>query len=194
MDTLQNNSIQKTKNNHKRFISNYDIQRLFIINADSIDLFWQHELFCQMQVMAISRLKKNKKILITEDLTQNIFLELWIAIKTFDPYKNFDFYRWSSWHISRGIRKYYNFKKVKNSINLSEDFTISQPANQDDLVDILKAQKIVNKFPERSKQIFIDYTVYEKTLQEIALEKSLSPEGVRKIYLNCQKQIQREIK
>jgi len=180
MDTSQNNLNPKKMMLMSKHPSNIDIQQLYLNNDLLTNKELTNQLFQVVATNAISRIKKNKKIYLTKDLTQIIFLELWIAIKTFDPYKNFDFYRWSSWHVKTALRNFFRSEKRNHAINLLEQNT---KLNSIDIEYKIDLHRIINKKrikAERGIKILYDYTIEEKTLTEISKEQRLSIEGVRK--------------
>src|SRR5690606_18971000 len=105
MDNLLS-STDQTKKLQNSFLSNYDIQKIYLDNEYADSDGWMQEIYKKISYIAISRIKKYKNFSEKEDLLQSLHLSIWEAIKTFDPHKNFDFYRWLSWHINRHKRNF----------------------------------------------------------------------------------------
>jgi len=174
-------STDRAKKRQNRYLTNDDIQVIYLKNIGRKNDFWQRKLFKEISPIAISRIKKNSNILDREDLLQSVYLEIWVGIKSFDPHKNFDFYRWIGWHISRSIR---NFKKAKTkffSINLTSDSTSSVIFPKDDELLIRSIFDAQSGLADREKRIIYSYFFLGETLSEISEKERLSPEGVRKV-------------
>lgn len=181
MDNLLSN-IDQTKKKQNNFLSNYDIQKIYLNNEYSDSDVWMNEVFKNISYIAISRIKKYKNFSEKEDLLQTLYLSIWEAIKTFDPHKNFDFYRWLSWHMNRHIRNFMNAKQRFYSINLLNDSTLIQTNLEDRMIllkDILEHTKAVS---ERDCRMIYSYYFEGYTLSEIGQREGLSVEGVRKVH------------
>ena len=87
-------------------LSNLDIKMMYIANEKKDKKEWMSQIFVQTKFFAESRAKKYKIISAKDDLFQEAYLGLWEAILTYDYQKNFDFYRWAQWNISKKLRDY----------------------------------------------------------------------------------------
>ena len=96
-------------------LSNLDIKMTYIANENRKDSSWLNDVFVQTKFFAESRAKKYRNGIYDEDLTQEARLGLWEAIITYDYQKNFDFFRWAQWNISKKFRSYTSEFK-KNSV------------------------------------------------------------------------------
>lgn len=175
-------NIDRTKSLKNNIISNYDIQRIYLNNESSQNDIWLRDLFNKLSFLAISRTKNYKNKSDKEDLLQSLYLALWKALKTFDPHKNFDFYRWSSWHINRCIRDFQNSNRRFASINLLGDGRLEMINIEDKVILLRDILKYSSAFSKRDKQITYSYYVEGYTLSEIGKKEGLSAEGVRKVH------------
>jgi RNA polymerase sigma factor (sigma-70 family) len=141
-----------------------------------------NNLFLELYFLVPSRMKKYKKFSQDEDFEQELSAALWVAIKTFDCHKNFDFYRWSGWHLSKAARNFLGQKKVGNSINLYVQSALTEESQGQERVTLLR-QILVEKpiLSEREKRIIWDYYLEGKTLKEIGKDLVLTPERVRQV-------------
>ena len=166
-------------------LSNLDIKMIYILNENDESESWMPNFFMKVKFFANCRVKKIKNFSEKEDMIQEAYIGLWEAIKTFDYQKNFDFYRWAQWHISKKIRdcllENRKFRLAKSGIN---DVNIN-----DDLEEIVCSKMTVSKIllekdfglTEREKKVMVDNLYYEKTLSEISSDLEMSIEGIRKI-------------
>jgi len=176
-------------------ISNLDIKMSYIVNEDKLDRKWMEEIFVQTKFFADIRAKKYSNYLPDKDLSQEAYLGLWNAILSFDYQKNFDFYRWAQWNISKELRNY----SFRNKRNYSAKSNIKKElgnygyryVSHDEEVRlemIVFAKKIFSDsssiLTKREKIIVVDNLFLGKTLGEIAGPLSLSTERVRQIR-NC---------
>ena len=176
-------------------ISNLDIKMTYIANEKKAQKEWMTQVFVQTKFFAESRANKYKKIFSKEDLLQEAYLGLWEAILTYDYQKNFDFYRWAQWNISKKIRDYNSKSKrffaVKSSIkrDLSSCnyncFLESQEVELERSIVYKKlfsdAGSVLSKI---ERQVVMDNLVLGKKLKETAKDLDLSAERIRQIR-NC---------
>jgi len=167
----------------------------YIANEKKAQKEWMTQVFVQTKFFAESRANKYKKIFSKEDLLQEAYLGLWEAILTYDYQKNFDFYRWAQWNISKKIRDYNSKSKrffaVKSSIkrDLSSCnyncFLESQEVELERSIVYKKlfsdAGSVLSKI---ERQVVMDNLVLGKKLKETAKDLDLSAERIRQIR-NC---------
>ncbi len=165
-----------------RYIDNNQIRNIYLENEFLESSDWMLQLFNRLQFLVSSRVEKNKKKLPREDLRQELQLHLWLAIKSFDCHKNFDFYRWASWHLSTGIRVLRKQIQPLNSINLFSQCTSEHTGNRQEVVILLK-QILENNclLSVRERQIIVAYFAEGNTLKEIGQNLNLTPERVRQV-------------
>jgi len=176
-------------------ISNLDIKMLYIVNEGSLDERWKEKLFVQTKFFADIRAKKYSNYMPDKDLSQEAYLGLWNAILSFDYQKNFDFYRWAQWNISKELRNY----SSGNKRNYSAKSNIKKELGNYGCNDVLHNEEVQLEMIVFAKKIFSDSScvlstrekiivadnlLLGKTLEEIAEPLSLSTERVRQIK-NC---------
>lgn len=170
-----------------RFITNKSISDLYKKNKRNKSLKWKKKLFKDLYFLI-----NKKKYLSDKDLFQEVSIGLWTAIITFDFNKNFDFFRWSSWHISSRAKSY-KLKKSKlrifeNSIKLHElnigDHLDVQP-NRSTLEFNIDFKKWFDRegsdLEKRNAKIIADWLFAGNSLTQVAKENGLSIERVRQI-------------
>jgi len=176
-------------------LSNLDIKMTYIVNEEKNTKDWMHDIFVQTKFFAESRAKKYKNISSQEDLFQEAYIGLWEAILTYDYQKNFDFFRWAQWNISKKLRDYNSnskrFSIAKSGIKKelgSCDFgnVLNEKEVELEMKIIFKKMFIDenNILSNREKDIVIDNLVIGKRLNEIATKFNLSTERIRQIR-NC---------
>ena len=176
-------------------LSNLDIKMTYIVNEKKDSKEWLSQIFVQTKFFADSRVKKYKKNLPEEDLFQEAYLGLWEAILTYDYQKNFDFYRWAQWNISKKLRDYNSnsrrFLITKSSIK--EELTDRNYDCFSEEHEVELEKKIIYKMlfsdtssllSNREKQVVIDNLILGKKLKEIAINFNLSAERIRQVR-NC---------
>ena len=176
-------------------LSNLDIKMTYIVNEKKDSKEWLSQIFVQTKFFADSRVKKYKKNLPEEDLFQEAYLGLWEAILTYDYQKNFDFYRWAQWNISKKLRDYNSnsrrFLITKSSIK--EELTDHNYDCFSEEHEVELEKKIIYKMlfsdtssllSNREKQVVIDNLILGKKLKEIAINFNLSAERIRQVR-NC---------
>ena len=150
--------------------------------AGGKDESWMYDLFDKISFFALHRSKKYLSSPAYEDILQEAKLGLWIAIKTFDYKRNFDFYRWAQWSISSKIRNFLYEGKRHSSVSSSDDEVLTHldPAQEDFVFvrEILSESSILS---DRESSVIYDILFMGKTLSETASPMSISPEAVRKI-------------
>ena len=145
---------------------------------------WMYDLFYKTRFFAAHRAKKYDGLSCYDDIIQESELGLWVAIKSFDYEKDFDFYRWAQWNISAKIRNFLYEKKRNSEVKLA----ITNEGRTEEIdgpqaTNVVFNQLIIESkhINSREKKILVDNLIYGKTLFETGKELSLSPEGVRKI-------------
>lgn len=171
-------------------LTNKEISDLYKKNKDNKSLKWKKKLFNDLYFLVNKKNFFGKK-----DLAQEASLGLWTAIITFDFNKNFDFFRWSKWHISYRIRCHKNYKRqefcLKDSIKLGELYT-GKPGGirgSNSMIEIyLDFEKWIKtkntKTEKRDGKIIADWLFVGKTLTQVAEKNDLSIERVRQIKEN----------
>jgi RNA polymerase sigma factor (sigma-70 family) len=176
-------------------VSNLDIKMTYIANENKSSKEWLRKLFEQTKFFADSRVKKYNFFLHNEEVRQEAYLGLWEAVITYDYQKNFDFYRWAQWNISKKIRDYRinnrRFKRAKSSIKQelgSYDFNRNL-CDQEVRLEmnylckelVFDDEKLLSK---KEKDIIINNIFLGKKLKEIASDYNLSIERVRQVRNN----------
>lgn len=173
-------------------LSNLDIKMTYIANENREDTSWLSDIFVQTKFFAESRAKKYRNGVYDEDLTQEARLGLWEAIITYDYQKNFDFFRWAQWNISKKFRSYTSeFKKnnvAKCAIKKEVD-NHSGSCGQGEEEVLLEMKITVDKLlfgkceilSDREAKVVLDNLVLKRGLQEVAQDLNLSAERVRQI-------------
>jgi len=160
-------------------------------------LAWKKKLFNDLYYLI------NKKNYYGEkDLKQEAALGLWTAIITYDFNKNFDFFRWSKWHINSRIRNYKRAnlreKSAINSIKLdsldtAKPSAIGRPLSMIEFnLSFEKWMKTKRSRAEkRDGKIIADWLFVGNSLTEVARKNNLSVERVRQIRDNELKEFSR---
>ena len=173
-------------------ISNLDIKMLYIVNENSESKEWMNDIFVQTKFFADIRVKKYSNNVVPPDLRQEAYLGLWNAILSFDYQKNFDFYRWAQWNISKRLRDFTfsekrvfdaksNIKRELSNRNCKHDLYEEEVR----LEMMIFAKNILsdnsNVLSKREKFILANSLVMGKTLKEISAPLNLSVERVRQL-------------
>ena len=176
-------------------LSNLDIKMMYIVNENKDPTQWMSEIFVQTKFFAEARAKKYKKTLSQEDLFQEAYLGLWEAILTYDYQKNFDFFRWAQWNISKKLRDYNsNFKRysvaksgIKRELSNCNSNNILDEKEVELEMKILFEKLLINEnkiLSNRERDIVVENLILGKRLNEIATKYNLSTERIRQIR-NC---------
>ena len=176
-------------------LSNLDIKMMYIVNENKDPNKWMPEIFVQTKFFAEARAKKYKIILSQEDLFQEAYLGLWEAILTYDYQKNFDFFRWAQWNISKKLRDYNsNFKRysvaksgIKRELSNCNSNSILDEKEVELEMKILFEKLLIsenNILSNRERDIVVENLILGKRLKEIATKYDLSIERIRQIR-NC---------
>ena len=176
-------------------LSNLDIKMMYIVNENKDPNKWMPEIFVQTKFFAEARAKKYKKILSQEDLFQEAYLGLWEAILTYDYQKNFDFFRWAQWNISKKLRDYNsNFKRysvaksgIKRELSNCNSSSILDEKEVELEMKILFEKLLINEnniLSNRERDVVVENLILGKRLKEIAAKYNLSIERIRQIR-NC---------
>jgi len=168
---------------------------MYIVNEKKASNEWRSQIFVQTKFFAETRAKKYKKILPLEELNQEAYLGLWEAILTYDYQKNFDFYRWAQWNISKKLRDYSssskrflsaksNIKKELGSHNYNDVLCKQEVGLEMNLICKTLLSKENDVLTNREKKVIFDNFILGKNLKEIATNFDLSTERIRQIK-NC---------
>jgi len=165
---------------------------IYLVNEGKSQKEWMSDIFVQTKFFAESRARKYKIMLPLEDLFQEAYLGLWEAILTYDYQKNFDFYRWAQWNISKKLRdcnaKSRRFFEAKSNIKkeLTDYNSIDALCSQEVRLEmniicktLLSEKK--NPLTKREEQVLVDNLILGKTLKEIAANFNLSTERIRQV-------------
>jgi len=167
----------------------------YIVNEKKDSREWMSQIFVQTKFFAESRAKKYKKNLFEEDLFQEAYLGLWEAILTYDYQKNFDFYRWAQWNISKKLRNYNSKSKrfLLTKSGIKEELSNCNYDSFTEAHEVELEKNIIYKMlffspnsilSRREKQVVVDNLIFGKKLNEIAISLNLSAERIRQIR-NC---------
>lgn len=147
---------------------------------------WKHEVFGKIEFFANNRANKYISHYMFEDIRQEARLGAWKAVQSFDYRKNFDFYRWLQWNVSREIRRVLledkRDKKNKKFFKKNSD-----KLSVDNYIDMLLVDKLFDlvegSFSNKEHAIFINNIVEGMTLTETGSIIGLTAERVRQIRL-----------
>lgn len=186
MEHSLSNSIHRMSN----FVSNEEIRQIYLDNKSSNSKEWMNLVFDKTRFFVFKKIKKN--FILRDDLKQEAFLGLWMAIITFDFNKNFDFFRWADWHIKSKIRDHISREKrqthIQNSIKIyglgTQNLELEKSNSRciELKIDLLKWLKFNQReLSKRDTKIIVDTLLMNKTLAEVAADRNLSAERVRQI-------------
>lgn len=165
-----------------KFLTNDEIKGIYRVNENSQSDTWKINLFNNLRGYPVSRVNKNfKKSFFYEDIKQELLMSLWSAILTYDYHKNFDFYRWASWHLSKASRDFLNKESRSLSINVINNYDQHCGPSQELKCLVSEVFCMNNLISEREALILKDNYLYEKTLSEISKELGISIERVRQV-------------
>jgi len=176
-------------------LSNLDIKMMYIANEKKDKKKWMSQIFVQTKFFAESRAKKYKIISAKDDLFQEAYLGLWEAILTYDYQKNFDFYRWAQWNISKKLRDYNSKSKrffaaksgIKQELSNCNNNCFLENKEVELERNIIYKQLFSDAndlLSKREKRVVIDNLILGKRLKETAKNLNLSTERIRQIR-NC---------
>ena len=159
----------------------------YIEHELSISQKWKEDLYQKIEFFANNRANKYINHHMYEDISQEARVGAWNAINSFDYRKNFDFYRWAQWNISKEIRRILledkRDKKNKKNFKKNEKYL-----NVDNFIDILTIDKVFGLasqlFSKKENAVFINNIVEGMTLAETGSIIGLTAERVRQIRQN----------
>jgi RNA polymerase sigma factor (sigma-70 family) len=167
------------KNN---ILTNVEIKEIYKKNEKNLSKQWKLDLFDRLKGYPVSKINKNfKKKYFYEDIKQELLISLWSAIISYDYHKNFDFYRWAKWHLSKANRDFFNKEFRTSSINLKDNYEQYSSPNQESkylLYELFYKDSLLKK---REVLILENNFLYGKTLSEISNELGISTERVRQV-------------
>ena len=156
----------------------------YIENELNLSEEWKRDLYEKIEFFANNRANKYISHHMYEDISQEAKLGAWKAINSFDYKKNFDFYRWAQWNISKEIRRILleDKRDKKNKKNFKKN---KKNSNDDNLIDILTIDKAFGSasqlFSKKENAVFINNIVEGMTLAETGSIIGLTAERVRQI-------------
>lgn len=166
-------------------LSNLDIKMLYISNEFNPSKDWMNDFFVQIKFFAEHRVKKSNFFNKSEDLLQDAYLGLWNAIITYDYQKNFDFYRWAQWNISKMIRSNFrNSRRFYRAKSNTKNESYSYDMQSELEAKVILGQVIENKnnvLSYRERSVVEDLFVAGKTLKEVSKDLGVSIERIRQI-------------
>lgn len=170
-----------------RLLTNKSISDLYKKNKNNKSLKWKKKLFKDLYFLI-----NKKKYLSDKDLFQEVSIGLWSAIITFDFNKNFDFFRWSKWHISSRVKSY---KLKKSKLRIFENSIKLDGLNIGDRLDVRSNRSMLefdidfkkwldrdgSDLEKRNAKIIADWLFAGNSLTQVAKENGLSIERIRQI-------------
>lgn len=159
----------------------------YIEHELSISQKWKEDLYQKIEFFANNRANKYINHHMYEDISQEARVGAWNAINSFDYRKNFDFYRWAQWNISKEIRRI--LLEDKRDKNNKKNFKKNEKyLNVDNFIDILTVDKVFSlasqSFSKKENAVFINNIVEGMTLAETGSIIGLTAERVRQIRQN----------
>ena len=132
-----------------------------------------------------------------EEVVQEVFMYIWEKKSGLKPESSFNSYIFT---IAHNIIKKHFIKKCRENEHKDElihDF-LKQENNLDQNIDykflLEKVQKIIDKLPERRREIFLKRKYEGLSLKQIAEELNISPNTVENQLTSAKKQILEELK
>lgn len=176
-------------------VSNLDIKMVYIANDYSDNDKWMVNLFNAVSFFADVRVNKYKKKYSEEEMRQEAMIGLWTAIKTFDYHKNFDFYRWAQWNISKKIRDYIHkersFLSAKSNTYIDNaESSLDAHVEEKNIIDYIFYSK-KSPLSKRESEVLLSLMGFGETLAEVGDRLSLSAERVRQIKVESIKKIKK---
>jgi RNA polymerase sigma factor (sigma-70 family) len=178
-------------------LSNLDIKMKFIEHEFDISNNWKLEIFNRIEFFANNRANKYISHHMFDDIRQEARLGIWKAIQSFDYRKNFDFYRWAQWNISREIRRILleDKRDKKNKKSFGGNKTHLSIDNYVDMLTVDKLLRIVeSSFSIKEQTIFINNIVEGMTLSDTGGIIGLTAERVRQIKIDILSKLELIIK
>ena len=132
-----------------------------------------------------------------EEVVQEVFLYIWEKREGLKPESSFNSYLFTIAH--NIIKKHFIKKSRENAFkdDVIYEF-LKQENNLDQVIDykfiLEKVESIIDRLPERRKEIFIKRKYYGLPVKQIAEELSISPNTVENQLAAAQKQILGELK
>ena len=159
----------------------------YIEHELSISQKWKEDLYQKIEFFANNRANKYINHHMYEDISQEARAGAWNAINSFDYRKNFDFYRWAQWNISKEIRRI--LLEDKRDKNNKKNFKKNEKyLNVDNFIDILTVDKVFSlasqSLSRKENAVFINNIVEGMTLAETGSIIGLTAERVRQIRQN----------
>ena len=185
-------------------VSNLDIKMAYIANSGRKDNLWREDIFVQTKFFADFRARKYSGKLPLDEARQESYLGLWSAILSFDYQKNFDFYRWAQWNISKQLRdssaRYQRNADAKSTIKKEIDTTLSSIRNSECSDEVcympqsmLFAIERSKSLSAREKKVIFNRFIFEKTLSETGKDLGVTAERIRQVEKMALKKLRKEL-
>lgn len=185
-------------------VSNLDIRMAYIANSGREDTLWREDIFVQTKFFADFRARKYSGKLPLDEARQESYLGLWSAILSFDYQKNFDFYRWAQWNISKQLRdssaRYQRNVDAKSTIKKEIDTTLSSIRNSEYNDEASYMPQSMPFAIERSKalsgrekKIIFSRFIFGKTLSETGRDLGITAERIRQVEKIALKKLRKEL-
>lgn len=185
-------------------VSNLDIKMAYIANSGKKDNLWLEDIFVQTKFFADFRARKYSGRLPLDEAIQESHLGLWSAILSFDYQKNFDFYRWAQWNISKQLRdcsaRYQRNINAKSTIKKEIGTTLSSIRNSEynDEASYMPqsmpfAIERSKTLLDREKEIIFNRFIFGKTLSETGRDLGITAERVRQVEKIALKKLKKEL-
>jgi len=185
-------------------VSNLDIKMAYIANESRSNSSWREDIFVQTKFFADFRARKYSGKIPMEEAIQESHLGLWSAIISFDYQKNFDFYRWAQWNISKQLRnssaRFQRNIEAKSTIKKEIDTDLSGAYNgsssgetsfgPDSIPLMVEKSKALSN---REKRVVFNRFIFGKTLSETGKEFGLTAERIRQVEKTALKKLRKEL-
>lgn len=154
----------------------------FNLNINVSEFCDSHEkIYDKISPYVISRIRKKYKFLEQEDLEQEIYLAIWLAIKSYDSHKNFNFGKWIGWAVAKTIRNFSKNRIKEIPINLEDTYTFNKPSEQEFVVLVNELFKQEGPLSDKERVVIYESIFNESTLGDIGLALAISDERARQI-------------
>lgn len=145
-----------------------------------------------LYLFANSYLKSNEA---AEDVVQHVFSKVWDNRKKLKSNTSFKSYLFTI--ALNNIRKYFNKlsrqNELKHEILINFLFDKTDFEENDNYQDLLnKLDELIEKMPDKRKEVFIKKKIQDKTIKEIAVECAISPKTVEYHITEAMKFLKRE--